>query len=92
MGCDPLIFHNITPDVISCIRTELERLGVNLPPGNNGVISNYGIKADYNWSPAEQILSIIIKSKPFFIPCAVLIGRIQDNVKACRARSHPETG
>jgi hypothetical protein len=84
MGCSPVTFHNVTPNVFNCMKNKLEASGLHVPSGNKGEISGHGVVADFDWDGAAN-LTITVKDKPFFISCGTATGKIQDFVHQCGA-------
>ncbi|KKG15222.1 hypothetical protein EO98_15515 [Methanosarcina sp. 2.H.T.1A.6] len=84
MGCNPVTFHNVTPNVFNCMKQKLESAGLHVPSGNSGEISGSGVVADFNWDGTAN-LTITVKSKPFIVSCDTVTGKIQDFVHQCGA-------
>ena len=45
-GCQGINFNNVTPDVFSCLKKKLQNYGIEVSPGNSGVLEGIGVVAD----------------------------------------------
>ncbi|MDI9395335.1 MAG: hypothetical protein QM426_07940 [Euryarchaeota archaeon] len=84
MGCGPVTFRNVTPNVFNCMKKKLEAEGLHVPPGNQGEISGRGVVASFDWD-GKANLTITVKDKPFIISCKKATEMIQDFVHKCGA-------
>ena len=83
MACDPVTFHNVSAAVFKCLKNELEEAGVMVPTGASGTISGNGVEAEFKWDKAAKTLTVIVTSKPIFVSCGYVTGKIHDSVVAC---------
>lgn len=82
MGCNPVTYHNVTPNVFICMKSKLAAAGIPVPPGNEGDMQGQGVKAHFSWDGAST-LTITITDKPWIVSCGTVIGKIQDFVHSC---------
>lgn len=82
MGCDPVTFHNVNPNVFACMKNKLTAAGIPVPPGNEGYMQGQGVKAHFKWDGVAN-LTITVTDKPWIASCGMVIGKIQDFVHSC---------
>lgn len=82
-GCQGFSFINVTPEVFSCIKKKLQNYGIEVSPGNSGVLEGNGIVAQFNWD-GEANLYIEIKEKPLDTYCGQVSGRLRSFVRECQ--------
>jgi hypothetical protein len=76
------MFYNVNSNVFACMKQKLAAEGIAVPPGSEGDMERQGVKAHIKWD-GENILTIIITDKPWYVPCGKIIGLISDFVKSC---------
>jgi len=84
-GCKPIKFINVTPDAFECMKKKLQDYGIDVPPGNEGEISEKGVTGSFEWD-GKSILTITIKEKPFFVSCETADERVILFVDECKGR------
>jgi hypothetical protein len=82
-GCKGISFKNVTPDVFSCIKKKLQNYGIEVSPGNSGVLEGNGIVAHFIWD-GEANLEIDIKERPFNTYCGQVSGKLRSFVRECQ--------
>ncbi|MDD4497792.1 MAG: hypothetical protein PHV51_06545 [Methanosarcinaceae archaeon] len=87
MGCKPVTFKDVTPDVFGCMKKKLQKNGINVPQGKKGGLSGRGVFADYEWDGVSK-LTVTITEKPFIISCGELERKIKGFVKQCQRASN----
>lgn len=87
MACDPKTYKNVTETIMNGIRTELAKIDLVLPKGDRGSIVStaYNVTADYNWKYIAETLTIIVKTKPFFVPCSYIFKKFDEALEKARA-------
>ncbi len=45
--CNPVTYHNVTPDVFECMKKKLKDAGIHVSPGNSGDMEGSGVKAHF---------------------------------------------
>lgn len=81
-GCQPVTYHNVTPEVFKCMVKKFKAAGIHVPSGKSGDMEGSGVKAHYEWDGITN-LKITITDKPFIASCGYVIGKITDFVHEC---------
>jgi hypothetical protein len=82
-GCQGINFKNVTPDVFSCMKKKLQNYGIEISPGNSGVLEGNGIVAYFNWD-GEANLLIEIKERSPNTYCGQVSGKLRSFVRECQ--------
>jgi hypothetical protein len=82
-GCQGISFKNVTPDVFSCMKQKLQNYGIEVSPGNSGVLEGNGIVAHFIWD-GEASLVIDIKERPLNTYCGQVSGKLRSFVRECQ--------
>lgn len=82
-SCKSLTFVNVTPDAFECMKSKLQDYGINVPPGNEGEISERGVTGSFEWD-GKSVLTIIIEEKPFWVSCETADERVIQFVDECK--------
>jgi hypothetical protein len=82
-SCKPITFVNVTPDAFECMKNTLQNYGIDVPPGNEGEISERGVTGSFEWD-GKSILTITIKEKPSWISCETADERVILFVDECK--------
>jgi len=80
--CNPVTYHNVTPDVFKCMKKKLKDAGIHIPPENSGDMEGDGVKAHFEWD-GKSNLKITIKSKPIILSCGYVIEKISGFLHEC---------
>ncbi len=64
-SCKSITFVNVTPDAFECMKNRLQNYGIDVPPGNEGKLSERGVTGRFEWD-GRSILTTTIEEKPFF--------------------------
>jgi len=83
--CKPLKFVNVTPDAFECMKKKLQDYGVEVPPGNEGEMSEKGVTGSFEWD-GKSVLTITIKEKPFWVSCETADERVILFVDECKSK------
>jgi len=81
--CEPITFHNVSPDTFECMKKKLQDYGIDVPPGNMGELSGQGITAEFGWDEHSE-LTVKITQKPFFVSCETATNELTKFVKECQ--------
>ena len=76
---EPQVFTGITPDQYAKLADKARATGIELN-GNSGTASKFGVEVTWNYSPADQVLTIQCLKAPFFMSTADVDTRIQNLV------------
>jgi hypothetical protein len=82
-GCQGIRFKNITPGAFSCIKEKLEKYGIEVSPGNSGMLDGNGIVAHFSWDGKENLL-IEIKERSLNTYCGQVSGKLRSLVRECQ--------
>jgi hypothetical protein len=82
-GCQGIKFKNVTPEVFSCMKKKLQNYGIEVPPGNSGVIQGNGIVAHFSWDGKINLL-IEIKERPLNTYCGQVSGKFRAFWRECQ--------
>ena len=82
-GCQGISFTNVTPDVFSCMKKKLQKYGIEVSPGNSGVIEGNGLVAHFNWD-GEANLLIEIKERSLNTYCGQVSGKFRSFMRDCQ--------
>jgi len=86
MARNAITYHGVTQAIIDCLKVKLQDGGVNgvgTSSDTEGELTSHGITADYLYDPINQMLTITITHKPFFVSCGEIVGKIHDALTAC---------
>jgi hypothetical protein len=81
--CEPVTFHNVSPETFECMKKKLQDYGIYVPPGNMGELSGEGITAVFLWDENSN-LTIKITQKPFFVSCERATNELTKFVEECQ--------
>lgn len=84
-SCKPLKFINVTPDAFECMKKKLQDYGIDVPPGNEGEMSEKGVTGSFEWD-GKSVLTITIKEKPFWVSCETADERVILFVDECKGK------
>ena len=82
-GCQGISFKSVTPEVFSCMKKKLQNDGIEVSPGNSGVLEGNGIVAHFNWD-GEASLFIEIKERSLNTYCGQVSGKLRSFVRECQ--------
>lgn len=82
-GCQGIRFKNVTPEVFSCLMKKLQNYGIEVLPGNSGVLEGNGIVAHFSWD-GEANLIIEIKERPLDTYCGQISGKFRAFWRECQ--------
>jgi hypothetical protein len=82
-GCQGMKFRNVTPDVFSCMKKKLRDYGVDVQPGNSGILEGNGIVAHFSWD-GEANMVIEIKERPLDTYCGQVSGKLRSFLRECQ--------
>jgi hypothetical protein len=82
-SCKPVTFVNVTPDAFECMKNRLQDYGIDVPPGNEGIISERGVTGSFEWD-GKSVLTITIEEKPFWVSCETADERVILFVDECK--------
>jgi hypothetical protein len=77
---EPQVFNGITPDQYAKLADKAKGAGIDLS-GNNGTASKFGVEVTWNYSPADQVLTMQCLKAPFFMSRADVDSRIHKLVQ-----------
>jgi len=77
---EPQVFNGVTPDKYAKLTEKARGAGIDLN-GNSGTASKFGVEVTWNYSPADQVLSLQCLKAPFFMSRADVDARIQKLVQ-----------
>ena len=80
--CEPITYKGITPTVFNNLKAMLGKVGINVPSGNEGEIEGYGVKGHFLWD-GTTTLTLAVTDKPFVLPCAIIVGKLNDAIRDC---------
>ena len=70
-------FEGITPEKLENLRQGLQRSGIRLPEGGNGIIEAMGVKVSVTYLATENALDICIVERPPFIPSSLVWAQVE---------------
>lgn len=70
-------FEGITPEKLAKLKETLEKGGIKVPEGGNGIIAAMGVKVSVSYVEAENVLTICILDKPAFIPSSLVWSQVE---------------
>lgn len=76
-ACATQTFSNVSPTVWACLKAKAAAQGVVLT-SDNGTINESGISIEYAYNASAQTLQLTCTSKPFFISCGTVNGKIHE--------------
>jgi hypothetical protein len=76
-SCAPQTFANVSAAAWGCLKTKAAARGVTLA-SDRGTIGEAGVSIDYAYDAATQTLRLTCTSKPLFISCATINGKIHE--------------
>jgi hypothetical protein len=82
-GCQGIKFRNVTPDIFSCMKKKLKDYGVDVQPGNSGILEGNGIIAHFSWD-GEANLIIEIKERSLDTYCGQVSGKLRAFLRECQ--------
>jgi hypothetical protein len=82
-GCQGISLKNVTPDVFSCLKKKLQNYGIEVSPGNSGVLEGNGIVAHFDWD-GEANLLIEIKERSLNTYCGQVSGKLRSFMRECQ--------
>ena len=82
-GCQGISFKNVTPEVFSCMKEKLQNYGIEVSPGDSGVLEGNGIVAHFIWD-GEANLLIEIKERSLNTYCGQVSGKLRSFVRECQ--------
>jgi|JI10StandDraft_1071094.scaffolds.fasta_scaffold1838141_2 hypothetical protein len=94
MACDAKTYHGLTDVMMRGIRIDLHQMGMSLPDGDQGIIVNqeYGVQVEFIYSNPELVLTVRIVEKPFFVPCSLIYGRLDQAIERRKMGHDPMKG
>jgi hypothetical protein len=83
MACEGKKYHGLNEVMMRGIRLDLHQMGIPITEASEGVVMNqsYGVEVEYSYSDSEQSLFVRILQKPFFIPCSMIYGRLDQAIE-----------
>lgn len=87
-ACATQTFSNVSPTAWSCITSKAAAQGLTIS-SNSGTISESGITIDYAYNPSAQTLQLTCTSKPFFISCGTVNGKIHELIDGSGCLTEP---
>ncbi|MCQ1536752.1 hypothetical protein FTO70_13945 [Methanosarcina sp. KYL-1] len=82
-GCRGIKFKDVTPEVFSCMKKKLQVYGMEVTPGNSGMLEGNGIVAHFSWD-GEEHLVIEVKEKPWHFYCGQVSGKLRSFMRECQ--------
>lgn len=76
MACDPQTF-TVTPDQYSALQVQVAKAGLVIS-GDSGQDSYKGCTVSWLYDPTAQTLTMQCLSKPFFVSCGYVNGKIKE--------------
>lgn len=77
---EPQVFNGITPDQYAKLAEKARAAGIDVS-GDSGTASKFGVEVTWNYSPADQVLTMQCLKAPFFMSRADVDARIQKLVQ-----------
>jgi hypothetical protein len=77
-------YDGTSREVLNCLRQDLQRMGVNLPDGDDGTIEYQGVILSVVYTEPEQKLAVRILEKPSFVPEAMLWQLLEARLQKCK--------
>ena len=76
-------YSGIAQSALECLKTDLQSIGIQPPPGDSGTIEYQGVKLSFSYSTSEQKLSFQIVSKPLVVPASLVWQLLDGRVQNC---------
>ncbi|WP_157860237.1 hypothetical protein [Methanosarcina acetivorans] len=67
------------------MKKKLQDYGIEVPPGNEGEMSEKGVIGSFEWD-GKSVLTITIKEKPFWVSCETADERVILFVDECKGK------
>jgi hypothetical protein len=81
--CEPITFSNVSNSTFECMKSKLQNHGINVPPGNEGELSDKGVTANFMWD-GKSNLTIGVTEIPLFVKCETAFNEFNNFVKECQ--------
>jgi hypothetical protein len=81
-ACAMLSYNNVTAAAFDCCKAAAAKYGVTIN-SNSGSGTKDGFTVAWNYNPSLQTLSIQCTDSPWWAPCSMINGRINDAVEGC---------
>lgn len=88
-GCPPVTFNGVSSAVFERLRTELQRNGIDIPPGPSGSVTGMGVSGRFAWDEQSGSLKLQVTDKPFLLPCSMLNDQMISAVEAAGGKKLP---
>jgi len=75
-------YEGVTEEKMERVKQGLQRNGITLPDGPNGMIEAMGVRVSVSYVAADQALDVCIVDKPSFIPDTLIWAQIESPLKA----------
>lgn len=87
MACEEKTYQKVNEKAMGEIRATLTGYGLRMPETNEGTVEGkaLGVEAVYRWDPQAQTFWLRIDSKPMFIPCNFIYGRLEQVINDAQA-------
>jgi hypothetical protein len=82
-GCQGIRFKNVTSDIFFCMKKKLQDCGIEVSPGNSGVLEGNGIIAHFSWD-GEANLLIEIQERSLNTYCGQVSGKLRSFLRECQ--------
>jgi hypothetical protein len=81
-GCETQTFSAITQARFDCLVLKAQASGITIT-GNSGEASKDGVTIRWEFDPTGQTLELQCTDAPFFVPCGMINGKINELVDGC---------
>ena len=81
--CEPMTFSNVSNSTFECMKSKLQNHGINVPPGNEGELSDKGVTANFMWD-GKSDLTIGVTEIPLFVKCETASNDLSNFMKECQ--------
>lgn len=81
-ACETQSFDNVTSSVWDCLVQKVGSYGIVID-GYNGEASKDGFPLTWNYDPDNQTLQLQCVDGPWWAPCSMINGKIQELVGGC---------
>lgn len=82
MACESKKYTGLTLLMMDRIRVDMQQMGMSMGEGHTGLVvhKDFGVEAEFSYHEGDQVLHVRITQKPFFVPCTMIYGRMDQAI------------
>ncbi|MDX6713097.1 MAG: hypothetical protein QOH96_4113 [Blastocatellia bacterium] len=79
---DSKLYEGITREELNILRSVLEKQGVKVPEGDDVLVEGpYGVQLQLSYDSVDEMLTVSIAKKPFFVPESMIWSMVDEGVR-----------